>query len=49
MSKGTRYRGCDNWFNSIDVNQFNNRPINYLEIGVFYGCNLLTVCDTYAS
>lgn len=32
----------------LTFNEFCNKPINYLEIGVFYGWNLLTVCDTYA-
>jgi hypothetical protein len=34
---GTQYRLADNWFNYIDINDYNNKPINYLEIGTFYG------------
>jgi hypothetical protein len=44
---GVHYRMADNWFEHIDVNQYNTRPINYLEIGAFYGANLLSVAKTY--
>lgn len=43
---GVHYRMADNWFEHVDVNQYNNRPINYLEIGAFYGANL-SVAKTY--
>ena len=33
--KGTRYFLSDMWFNVIDLTEFINRPINYLEIGTF--------------
>ena len=42
---GTVYRLPCNWF---DIIPLMNRPINYLEIGVHYGANLLSVCDNYA-
>ena len=44
---GTQYRLADNWFNNVDVNSYNNKPINYLEIGAFYGANILSVAKTY--
>jgi len=43
--EGTSYRLANNWFNFIPVE---NRPINYLEIGTFYGANLFSVARTYA-
>ena len=27
--KGIQYRLADNWFNIINVNDYNNKPINY--------------------
>jgi predicted O-methyltransferase YrrM len=44
--KGTHYRLSNNWFPLIDLNDY-NKPINYLEIGTFYGGNLLSVANTY--
>lgn len=44
--KGTHYRLANNWFSYIDLNAY-NKPINYLEIGTFYGGNLLSVANTY--
>ena len=37
----------DNWFNIIDVNLYNSKAINYLEIGVLYGANIISVANTY--
>lgn len=47
--KGDGFVTCTNWFNSIPLDFFKNKPINYLEIGVFYGNNLFTVAETYAN
>lgn len=47
--KGIQYRLADYWFQHIDLNNFKDRPINYLEIGAFYGANLLSVEKTYGS
>ena len=47
--KGTFYRLAANWYSLLDVNYFSNNAINYLEIGTFYGANLLSVAKTYAS
>ena len=44
---GTTYRTANNWFDSIALSDYENIPINYLEIGAFYGANLLSVADTY--
>jgi hypothetical protein len=44
---GVQYRLADNWFNHVDINNFKDTPINYLEIGTFYGANILSVANTY--
>lgn len=44
---GIQYRLANNWFNYIDINNFKDRQINYLEIGAFYGANILSVGETY--
>jgi len=46
--KGKYYRLPDNWINILDINNYANKPINYLEIGVYYGANLITTATTYA-
>lgn len=43
--EGVKYRTCENWFNIIPVK---DEPIKYLEIGVFYGANAISVCESYA-
>jgi len=44
---GIKYRLSDNWFNHIRLDNYKDTPINYLEIGTFYGANLLSVANTY--
>jgi predicted O-methyltransferase YrrM len=44
---GIRHRLADNWYHHINVNDYLNKPINYLEIGTFYGANILSVAYTY--
>ena len=44
---GPHYRLADNWFNHVDVNYYKDKKINYLEIGTFYGANILSVANTY--
>ena len=44
---GQQYRLSDNWFRVIDVKKYSTTPINYLEIGTFYGANILSVAQTY--
>lgn len=46
---GISYRLANNWYPIIDVDNYKNRPINYLEIDTFYGANLLSVADSYGS
>jgi len=46
---GVHYRMADYWFPVINVNEYNKRPVNYLEIGTFYGANLLSVAKTYGA
>ena len=46
--KGTYYTTAGNWTTHIPLSDYQDKPINYLEIGVLYGCNLLSVCNTYA-
>jgi len=45
--EGVKYRQSDNWFDHINIDLYKNKPINYLEIGTFYGANLLSVAETY--
>lgn len=45
--EGTIYRTCNNWFNHIPF--MGDKPIKYLEIGTFYGANLISVAKNYAS
>lgn len=47
--KGTKYRLADNWFEFVPVEQYKNRPINYLEIGAYYGGNIISVAETYGN
>ena len=44
--QGVSYRLANNWFNFIPQT---NQPIEYLEIGTFYGANVLSVEKTYAN
>ena len=44
---GIQYRLADNWFSVIDVNQYKGKQLNYLEVGAFYGANILSVAKTY--
>jgi predicted O-methyltransferase YrrM len=46
--KGASYRLANNWLNHLKIEDFMYRPINYLEIGVFYGANAISVANTYA-
>ena len=44
---GVQIRLADIWQKFIPIEEF-NRPIKYLEIGVFYGANAISVGNTYA-
>lgn len=47
--EGTTYRTSSNWFGTINLDEYKDKPINYLEIGAFFGANFLSVANTYAS
>lgn len=47
--EGVQYRLSDNWFSFIDLQKYKSIPIRYLEIGAFYGANLISVDKTYGS
>jgi predicted O-methyltransferase YrrM len=44
---GVQYRLANNWYSTINVNEYKEKPINYLEIGTFYGANILSVAKSY--
>jgi len=46
---GSRLRTADNWFTNVNINDYNDKPINYLEIGTHYGANLISVAKTYGT
>lgn len=43
--EGTKFRLCDEWKEKIPIE---DKPINYLEIGAFYGANVVSVAESYA-
>jgi predicted O-methyltransferase YrrM len=45
--EGIHYRLSNNWVNYADINVYKDKPIKYLEIGTFYGANILSVAATY--
>jgi hypothetical protein len=45
--EGSHYRLADNWYDYLQVDLYSSKPINYLEIGAFYGANILSVADSY--
>uniref|UniRef100_A0A6C0ESS7 Methyltransferase n=1 Tax=viral metagenome TaxID=1070528 RepID=A0A6C0ESS7_9ZZZZ len=45
--EGVQYRLANNWFNHVNLFDYKDKSINYLEIGTFYGANLLSVAKTY--
>lgn len=46
---GTRYRLASNWLSTVNVNDYKDRPIKYLEIGAFHGANIISVANTYGA
>jgi len=44
---GEQFRLANNWYNNVNINDYKEKPINYLEIGTYYGANLLSVAKTY--
>ena len=45
---GVKYRLANNWFSKINLDDYKDRAIKYLEIGTFYGANIISVANTYA-
>jgi len=45
--EGVIYRLADNWISILNPCDFQERPIKYLEIGTFYGANLISVINMY--
>ena len=45
--EGVNYRLADNWFSTINLNEYKDRQIRYLEIGTFYGANIISVANSY--
>jgi len=45
--EGVQYRLANWWFNKVNLDDYKDRPIKYLEIGTFFGANLLSVADSY--
>lgn len=45
--EGIQYRLASWWFQKVNVNDYKDRPIKYLEIGTFYGANILSVAESY--
>ena len=44
---GIQYRLSDNWYGYVNIDDYKNKAINYLEIGVLYGANIISVAKTY--
>lgn len=44
---GTRYRTAASWINVIPFDSYVDKPLTYLEIGDFYGANILSVANRY--
>lgn len=44
---GIKWRLANNWFNIVNIHEYFNKPINYLEIGTLFGANLLSVANSY--
>tara|TARA_B110000977_G_scaffold23505_1_gene28355 strand:+ start:210 stop:911 length:702 start_codon:yes stop_codon:yes gene_type:complete len=47
--EGAIYRTATNWFSIIPKKDFEKKQINYLEIGAFYGANIISVARTYGA
>lgn len=43
--KGIKYRDADHWKDIIPLTE--DKPINYLEIGVFHGANIISIANSY--
>lgn len=47
--EGTTYRTASNWFPIVSPKEFSERGINYLEIGAFFGANVISVAKSYCA
>jgi predicted O-methyltransferase YrrM len=47
--EGITYGLPDNWNNLVKLDEYKNRPIKYVEIGTFYGANILAVAESYGA
>ena len=47
--EGVKYRLANNWFQIIPKKDYDSKKIKYLEIGTFYGANVISVANTYGS
>ena len=45
--EGGNYRRASNWYGNVDLDEFKDRPIKYLEIGVRHGGNVISVDRSY--
>ena len=44
---GEQFRLANNWYNNVNMSDYKDKQINYLEIGTYYGANILSVAKTY--
>lgn len=44
---GIQYLLSDNWISYVNIDDYKDQAINYLEIGVLYGANIISVAKTY--
>jgi hypothetical protein len=47
--EGNHWRLADSWFSKVPLEEFQDKPIKYLEIGAYHGGNVISVANTYAS
>jgi len=45
---GTLFTLANAWEKYIDIDEYKDRPITYLEIGAFHGANAISVAHSYA-
>ncbi len=47
--KGYQFLLADNWFDFLNLNEYYNKPIKYLEIVCSCGANIISVAKTYGN
>ena len=45
--EGTPFRLAHYWWQTLSVDDYLQKPLNYLEIGVYQGLNLISVANSY--